>query len=132
MLESGSEYHKYLEMLHFNNVIGTSVNYPNFVRLAIEELVGSSLFKGLKNPKYYKEYEFYEETNEGVFRGVIDLLIIDDFKIIALDYKLKNIEDSAYKRQLLGYYNYLRTKTNKPVQLFLYSLTNRVLKEIVL
>ncbi|PKK94692.1 MAG: hypothetical protein CVV60_05145 [Tenericutes bacterium HGW-Tenericutes-5] len=132
LLESGSEYHKYLEMVDFNNVGESIVTYPNFVRLAIEELVGSSLFKGLKNPKYYKEYEFYEETNEGVFRGVIDLLIIDDLKIIALDYKLKNIEDSAYKRQLLGYYNYLRTKTDKPVQLFLYSLTNRVLKEIVL
>jgi hypothetical protein len=53
-------------------------------------------------------------------------------KIVALDYKLKNIEDSAYKRQLMGYYNYLKTKSDKPVQLFLYSLTDRVLKEIVL
>ena len=132
LLESGSEYHKYLEMVDFNNVALSISTYPDFVKHAIEELVESSLFKGLKNPKFYREYEFYEETDQGVFRGIIDLLIIDDLKIVALDYKLKNIEDSAYKRQLMGYYNYLKTKSDKPVQLFLYSLTDRVLKEIVL
>ncbi len=132
LLESGSEYHKYLEMVDFNNVALSISTYPDFVKHAIEELVESSLFKKLRNPKFYREYEFYEETDQGVFRGIIDLLIIDDLKIVALDYKLKNIEDSAYKRQLMGYYNYLKTKSDKPVQLFLYSLTDRVLKEIVL
>ena len=92
LLESGSEYHKYLEMVDFNNVALSISTYPDFVKHAIEELVESSLFKKLRNPKFYREYEFYEETDQGVFRGIIDLLIIDDLKIVALDYKLKNIE----------------------------------------
>ena len=39
-----------------------------------------------------------------------------------IDYKLKNTNDENYQKQLNGYYNYIKTKTNKPINLYLYSL----------
>ena len=86
----------------------------------------------LENPRFLKEYEFLEEDSYGMRRGIIDLLIIDDKQIIAIDYKLKNLDDEAYLKQLKGYYDYLKPKFEKKVRLFLYSLTDKALKEIKL
>ena len=43
-------------------------------------------------------------------------------KIFIIDYKLKNIEDNLYHEQLLGYKEYIKTKTNKDINLYLYSI----------
>ena len=129
-LEKGSEYHHYLELVDFNNIEASTRSFPDIIKLAIKELLKSEVFRSLKNPKFYKEYEFYEETEAGQFRGIIDLLIIDESQIIVIDYKLSNIDDLAYTKQLKGYFNYLRNKTDKLVRVFLYSLTQRLLKEV--
>jgi ATP-dependent exoDNAse (exonuclease V) beta subunit len=95
-------------------------------------LINTDLFKGLIKPKFYQEYEFYQETEKANYRGVIDLLIIDQNMVYALDYKLKNIEDLGYRKQLIGYYEYLKDKVDKPIKLFLYSLHDELLKEVIL
>ena len=39
-----------------------------------------------------------------------------------IDYKLKNIDDKKYIEQLTGYKNFIEYKTNKQVNLYLYSI----------
>ena len=53
-----------------------------------------------------------------------------DNYIDIIDYKLKNIKDESYKKQLKGYKKYIETKTNKKVNLYLYSILNNNILEI--
>ena len=48
-----------------------------------------------------------------------------------IDYKLKNIKDEAYIKQLMGYKNYIENKTNKKVNIYLYSMMNENLEKII-
>ena len=52
----------------------------------------------------------------------------DNIKII--DYKLKNISDEAYLKQLNGYKDYIEKRFNKPTNIYLYSVTNNTLEKI--
>jgi ATP-dependent helicase/nuclease subunit A len=129
-LKNGTRYHQLLETIDFKDWEESIENFPVILKEAIMHLVNTDLFMGLENPRFLKEYEFLEEDSYGVKRGIIDLLIIDDNQIIAIDYKLKNLDDEAYFKQLKGYHDYLKPKFEKKVRLFLYSLTDKALKEI--
>ena len=72
--------------------------------------------------KIYKEYEFIYETNESRIHGIIDLMLEYKDHIDIIDYKLSNIQDEAYIKQLATYKAYIETKTNKQVNLYLYSI----------
>ena len=52
----------------------------------------------------------------------------DDIKII--DYKLNNIEDENYLKQLENYKNYISKKTNKKIEIYLFSILNGNLNKI--
>ena len=47
-----------------------------------------------------------------------------------IDYKLKNIEDENYFKQLNGYKNYIENKTNKKTNIYLYSIMDNIIEEI--
>ena len=132
IIDVGIEYHQLLEMIDYNSVEESIKDFPFALKKSISTLINTELFKGLINPKFYQEYEFYQESERVNFRGVIDLLIIDEDMVYALDYKLKNIEDIGYRKQLIGYYEYLKDKVDKPIKLFLYSLHDELLKEVIL
>ena len=68
------------------------------------------------------------ETSEKT--GVIDLMLEYNDHIDIIDYKLKNIADNAYKKQLNGYKEYIKNKTHKQVDTYLYSLLDRTLTKI--
>ena len=53
-----------------------------------------------------------------------------DDHIDIIDYKLKDINDSAYIKQLNGYKKYIMNKTNKKVNIYLYSLLDECLKSL--
>lgn len=78
----------------------------------------------------YKEYEFIYETEDEKYTGIIDLMLEYNDYINIIDYKLKNIEDSNYLKQLQGYKNYIENITNKKVYTYLYSILDNELKEI--
>ena len=42
--------------------------------------------------------------------------------MIIVDYKLKNIDDPLYDKQLNGYRKVIKDKTNKEVECYLYSI----------
>ena len=95
----------------------------------IKKLQENPLFKDIKDAKIYQEYEFYYEEDTK-HNGIIDLMLeyIDHIDII--DYKLKNIEDEAYIKQLEGYRTYIKRKTNKSVNLYLYSIIDGSTKKL--
>lgn len=78
----------------------------------------------------YKEYEFIYEENKESYNGVIDLMLEYDDYINIIDYKLKNISDNNYIKQLNGYKKYIEGISKKKVYTYLYSILDDELKEI--
>ncbi len=131
-IELGNKYHQLLERIDFFDVESSVKEFPDKLKSSIRHLVSTDIFKNLEDPTFYQEYEFYQENNSNIFRGIIDLLIIDRNRVYVIDYKLKNIDDEAYLYQLKGYKSFLEDKIDKPIKLFLYSLFDEVLKEVFL
>ena len=63
--------------------------------------------------------------------GIIDLLIEQGDSIIIIDYKLKNIEDFAYDKQLNGYRKYISSITGKKIKCYLYSILDENYREVI-
>ena len=78
----------------------------------------------------YHEYEFSYQENEQYYHGIIDLMLEYDKEIYIIDYKLKNISDLEYQKQLSGYKKYIEIISNKIVKTYLYSVIDNVLKEV--
>ena len=78
----------------------------------------------------YKEYEFiYEDDNE-IKHGFIDLMLEYEKYIDIIDYKMKNITDENYLKQLNGYKNYIESISNKDVNIYLYSILDNKLEKL--
>ncbi len=128
-LAFGEKMHYYLELLDFTNP-----NYDSMepqVRRRIQKFVSSDLMKNAKEAKVYREYEFiYTEENE-LKHGFIDLLMEYEDHFDIIDYKLKNIDDVHYDKQLNGYRRYIQSISNKPVNCYLYSIMDSTVREII-
>ena len=83
--------------------------------------------KNLNSSTIYQEYEFIYKENNTEYHGVIDLMLEYDEHIDIIDYKLKDISDEAYKQQLKGYKQYISSKTDKKISLYLYSILDNKL-----
>jgi len=130
LLSFGTKVHECLEQMDFFNYDKTSLNISEDIKEKIEQFINSKMIQEHKNSKVYKEYEFlYEEGNE-VYHGIIDLMLEQEDKIIIIDYKLKNIENSNYDKQLNGYRKYIEQKTNKIVECYLYSIMDNQYRKI--
>ena len=55
----------------------------------------------------------------------------DDNFITIIDYKLKNINDIEYDKQVLGYKKYIENKTGKKTIAYLYSILDEVYREVI-
>ena len=121
-LDLGLEIHYILEMLDFKNpnldIIDSK--YLPFITSFLE----SNLLKDL-NCNIYKEYEFKYKENNIIYHGFIDLMLEYEDYINIIDYKLKNVTDDNYVKQLNGYKNYIENKTDKKVNLYLYSIIDK-------
>ena len=117
-----------------NMIIGTKMHY----------IFETEDFKTTKDPyilkflshidnnytNIYKEYEFiYEDGNE-VKSGIIDLMLEYENNISIIDYKMKNINDENYIRQLNGYKSYVESITKKEVNIYLYSILGDTLEKL--
>ena len=76
----------------------------------------------------YKEYEFIYEDDKEIKHGFIDLMLEYNFYINIVDYKMKNITDAAYLKQLNGYKKYIETISKKQVNIYLYSILDNKLQ----
>ena len=114
-LEYGTLMHQELEMTNFKNE-----NITNDLKTKFDFL----------NANIYQELEFIFEQNNTEYHGIIDLMLEYDNEIKIIDYKLKNINDEAYSKQLSIYYEYLKTISKKEIKLYLYSIIDKEIKEI--
>jgi len=78
----------------------------------------------------YKEYEFMYEDNNTLKHGIIDLMLEYDNHIDIIDYKMKNITDENYLKQLNGYKNYIEQISKKNVNIYLYSILEEKLEKL--
>ena len=128
-MKLGLEFHSILEYIDFVNP-----NYDlidnSFLKNKIKNFLDSELLKDIKNSKIYKEYEFVYKDNNIKYHGIIDLMIEYDDHIDIIDYKLSNIEDNNYILQLEGYKNYIKSISDKDVNIYLYSILNNSFKKL--
>ena len=78
----------------------------------------------------FKEYEFIYEQNNEVKHGFIDLMLEYENHIDIIDYKMKNITDENYLKQLNGYKDYIESITKKKVDIYLYSILDDNLQKL--
>ena len=119
-MEFGTKVHEILEHLDFKN--------PNLDNILYKDKINAFLNCGIdfKTPTIYKEHEFIYQNKH----GIIDLLLEYPDKILIIDYKLKNINDDNYIKQLEGYKEYIKTISSKEIKIYLYSIIDEELKEI--
>ena len=124
----GTEMHYMLE--------NTNLKNPDYTLLSpieksiLENLLKNNIFKNINEAEIYQEYEFIDDNETSEKTGIIDLMLEYNDHIDIIDYKLKNVADNAYKKQLNGYKEYIENKTNKHVDTYLYSLLDRTLTKI--
>ena len=119
----GTKMHYILETLDFKN---PNLDIYNNLELNIINSLLNSL-SNINEANIYKEYEFIYEKDNTTKHGIIDLMLEYSDHIDIIDYKLKNTTDKAYLNQLNGYKEYIETKTNKKVYIYLYSLIDKEL-----
>lgn len=117
-MEAGLEAHYKLEMEDFHNPVSD----------VVKDLV--SKLGDIKNVEFYKEFEFIYNDDGIIRHGIIDLLVEGKNEIKIIDYKLSNIEDENYLKQLNGYKKYIELLTDKKVTIYLYSINKRTLKNL--
>ena len=119
-----------LEEIDFKNFDVSTLDANDFVKEKISSFLNQKLICEHIDDKMYKEYEFTYLEDDIYMHGIIDLMIECSDKIIIIDYKLKNIDDSMYDRQLNGYRDVISKKTNKDVYCYLYSIIDEKFREI--
>ena len=124
-LDYGIRIHEILELTDFAN--------PNYDNLSVKEREVFDNFISkidINNCNIYKEYEFIYREDNISYHGIIDLMLEYSNYIKIIDYKLKNINDMEYLKQLNGYKNYIEKLFNKEVHIYLYSIIDNILEEI--
>lgn len=131
LLEFGTKVHEMLELIDFSNMEEINKISNSYIRNKIINFINSDLIKDLINNKMYKEYEFLYKADGVINHGIIDLLIECDDYYVIVDYKLKNIDDVNYDKQLNGYREYIENKTGKKTLCYLYSIIDEKYREVV-
>ena len=130
VLEFGTKVHEILEVIDFNNYNLDLFNIDERIKNKINNFINSDIIQSNINNKMHKEYEFTTKVDNDNLHGIIDLLIERDESCIIIDYKLKNIDDDNYNKQLNGYRKYIENKTNKKTSCYLYSILEEKMKEV--
>ena len=127
-MEFGKYIHKVLEYIDFKNFDISLFSIPEFYKTRIDKFV--KLVNREEIINVYKEYEFSYINNDIYEHGIIDLILEYDNHIKIIDYKLKNIKDGDYRRQIEKYKEYLSNKTNKKIDTYLFSIIDGTLERI--
>lgn len=129
LMKFGTKVHEIFELLDFRN-IDLSLVDNKFIRNKVEKFLSNDLLKNISKANIYKEYEFIYNKDNNEYHGIIDLMLEYDNNIKIIDYKLKNINDNAYLKQLNGYKNYIENTFNKDTSIYLYSILDNTLEKI--
>ena len=122
-----NKFHYYLELVDFSNK-DVSFIKDEKDRKIIVNFLKNDLLKFASNAEICHEYAFYDELED--VNGVIDLLLIYSDHIDIIDYKLSNIDDEAYARQLRLYKNYISKISDKKINMYIISILNGNVHEV--
>lgn len=121
LMDFGTKVHEVLEDVDYDNPSKIQIKDP-FIAKKIDSFLHSKIMEKYRSAKVYREYEFIYEKAGSEYHGIIDLMLEYQDYIDIVDYKLKNVSDEHYIDQLKGYKEYIELVTNKPVNLYLYSI----------
>ena len=119
-MKFGTKIHEVFELIDFSNPDYDSIDLEPFYKDKIKEFIKKIDIDKVIN--IYKEYEFLYEVNKRIRHGVVDLMLEYEDEIKIIDYKLKNLDDQNYVKQLNNYRDYISTKTNKKIDIYLFSI----------
>ncbi|MBQ9011205.1 MAG: hypothetical protein IJ093_00965, partial [Bacilli bacterium] len=125
-IDLGLRMHEIFEMIDFSNPDCSSLS--DFEKDLILSFLSLNIIR--EGREFYKEYEFIYEEEAKERHGIIDLLILgaDGYSIV--DYKLNDITDEEYLKQLRGYQKYIKSITDKTVDIYLYSILGKKLVKL--
>lgn len=127
-MEFGTKVHEILELIDFKNPDYDNLDIDDFFKSKIKNFIDKLDINNIINT--YKEYEFLYEKDNNLYHGIIDLIVEYEDSIKIIDYKLKNTEDDAYIKQLNSYKDYISTKTNKKIDIYLFSIISGTFNKI--
>ncbi len=127
-LEFGTKIHEIFELIDFNNPSYEDLDISDYYKDKIKDFISEINQEEIINT--YKEYEFIYEDENNIYHGIIDLILEYENHIKIIDYKLKNIDDENYIKQLNSYKNYISKKTNKKIEVYLFSIVSGIFEEI--
>lgn len=132
-LFAGTRLHEVFETLNFKENIKEQLekySLTDHEAKAIQNFFQQPFIKHVEILHVFKEYAFRYE-NEGLFvNGSIDLIIETKDALLVIDYKLKDIQNIQYEKQVKTYMTYLKNVSNKEIQGYLYSILDGKYKEV--
>ena len=125
-MQFGTYIHYLFELFDFKNPDYSYIDeeYVDYIKSFVESGID------FNTCDIYKEYEFIYEKDNIELHGIIDLLLVYKDKVMIIDYKLKNIDDDNYLKQLNGYKEYIEHKLGKDTHIYLYSVLDKKLEEL--
>ena len=128
-LKLGLNIHEVFELIDFKNP-NLDLIEDEFIKNKVQTFLSNDILKDLENAIIYKEHEFIYELDNTEYHGIIDLMIERDKSIDIIDYKLNNIKDENYLNQLNGYKEYIKSISNKEINIYLYSIISEKLEKL--
>ncbi len=125
----GTKVHEVLELIDFKNY-NPNIIKDEFIRNKVTKFLNNDLLKNIKDANIYHEYEFKYVNENNDYHGIIDLMLEYDDHIDIIDYKLKDVSNDDYKKQLEGYKEYISSVSNKKVSTYLYSIIDEKITSI--
>ena len=129
-MEYGTMIHEVFELIDFKNFDPSSIE-DEFIRNKVQKFIKNDLLKNVKQAEIYHEYEFEFKKNNTEYHGIIDLMLEYENNIDIIDFKLKNVNDENYIKQLNGYKDYIQNISNKNVNIYLYSIIDETMNQII-
>ncbi|MDE5715220.1 MAG: UvrD-helicase domain-containing protein [Anaeroplasmataceae bacterium] len=126
-IDLGKKFHECLEVLNFKEVSIEDLPIDDFMKNTLMAVLKTEPFQNIQSAKTFHEHEFYFEE----YHGVIDLLCEYDDHIDIIDYKLSNVENTAYLHQLEVYKKYVASISHKPIACYLLSILKQEVKKVL-
>ncbi len=130
LLEQGNAFHKALEVSGLSLEKLQKLQLPKQHNIYITRFLKHPFIQEKQILHHYHEYAFEKREQDTIIKGVIDLILETPDAFYIIDYKLSNIEDVAYQKQLRTYAMYLKTIVDKPVYTYLYSIYQGTFLEV--
>ena len=129
-MEYGTMIHEVFELIDYKN-FNPELIEDEFIRNKVQKFLNNDLLKNVKDAEIYHEYEFEYKKDNTEYHGIIDLMLEYESNIDIIDFKLKNVSDENYVKQLNGYKNYIEEISNKTVNIYLYSIIDETMNQII-